>query len=269
MINTIFEIISDNIHYFRNNLGIALVNIKKQNKSSDLGWVWTVLKPMMYIAMFYIAISLGFKSSKSIDGIVCPYFIWLTTGLIPWFYVRDMISAGAKSFKVYKNVIKKVNYPSSVIPMIPAITHILIHIILVGILIVMSLFSGVRPSIHWIQLPLFMALMIWFVYVWSLFAGLITVITADFSNLIQAVKPALFWLSGIFFNTRGSDEHHLFFMLNPITYLVEGYRSCFCFNSWFWENPTSLGFFLLVMLVLTVLALFLYRKLKITLPEIV
>ena len=269
MIKLINEIISDIILYFRNSLGIALVNIKKQNRGSDLGWIWTVLKPMLYIAMFFIAISLGFKSSKNIEGIVCPYFVWLTTGLIPWFYVRDMISAGPKSFKNYKGILKKAKYPSAAIPMIPALTYLLVHLILVGILIVMCLLSGVRPNIHWIQLPFFLLLTLWFVYMWSLFAGMLTVLSTDFINLVTSVKPALFWLSGIFFNTRASDSHHLFFMLNPITYIVEGYRSSLCFNSWFWENMASLECFLLVMIVLTVLALFLYKKMKRTLPEIV
>ena len=269
MFNTIREIISDNYRYLGNNLRIALINLRKQNKGSDLGWVWTVLKPMLYIAMFYIAISLGFKSSKKIDDIVCPYFIWLTTGLVPWFYVRDIISAGAKCFKKYKGILKKSDYPPSAIPMIPTIGQLLVHLMLVGVLIVMTLLSGVRPDIHWIQLPFFMLLTVWFAYVWSLLAGLMTVISKDFTNFVTAVKPALFWLSGIFFNTRGSDEHQLFFTLNPVTYLVEGYRSTFCFNTWFWENMMSLQVFLLVMLVLTVVAVLFYKKLKISLPEIV
>lgn len=241
----------------------------RSNSSSDLGWIWNILKPLLYIGMFYVAINLGFRSSKDIDGIVCPYLIWLATGIYAWFYLQTAIFGGAGCFKKHKSLIYKLNYPVTVIPMIPVLSGLLTHVIMVGILFVMAVLSGVKPDIHWIQIPFYTCLAILFGYVWSLLSGLLTVLTADFQNLIKSIRPAFFWLSGIFFNSRARQGHQEMFLYNPITYIVEGYRNCVCYNMWFWENMRGLGAFLTVLLILLVASLILYRRMKKHLPDII
>ena len=263
------NIVKQNIEYFPRIFMTAKVDFFKNNSGTDLGWIWNILKPMMYVGMFYVAITLGIRHAKDIDGIVCPYIIWLATGIFAWFYLSKAILGGGACFKKNKTLIFKANYPVLVIPMIPGTAALWNHFFMVGFLVIMATLSGVKPTVYWLQIPFYTILMYIFAYVWSLLTGLCTVLSADFLNFIRSIRPAFFWLSGIFFNSRAEGRDPLMFLFNPITYLIEGYRNCICYNMWFWENMKGLGAFTLVLSVLTVLALALYHRLRRVLPEII
>ncbi|MBO5995011.1 MAG: hypothetical protein J6Q41_05820 [Firmicutes bacterium] len=269
MIKGIRDIVSENIEYLPKIARYGLLSIKKQNKGSDLGYLWIWLKPLMYVGMFYIALAFGIKNAKDIPGMVCPYIIWLASGLYPWFFMQSYAIGNAKVYLKYKMFIKKQNFPVSVIPMIPISTGFFIHLSLILLLLIMALLFGVKPSLTWLQIPIYTAAMMYFAYIWVLLTGLLTALTEDFSNVINSIKPAFFWLSGIFFNSRGRATAQIFFYLNPITFPVEGYRNCVAYNMWFWEEPGRLKGYLLTMLVLTILAVLLYRRVRRQLPEFI
>ena len=249
-------------------MSMSRINLKKQNKGADLGWIWSLAKPVIYIVMFYFAISLGFRQAKDIDGIVCPYLIWIAIGFSPWFYIQDMIIGGANCFKKNKSLIKNSTFPDDLVPAVNAMTGIFIHLLTVVIILILALIVGVKPNLCWIQIPFYTFLMIIMTYFWSMATGLLAIVSSDFVDLLRAVKPAFFWLSGILFNSRTAG-HRIVFIFNPITYLVEGYRNSVCYNKWFWEDPLGLACFMVVMLVMALVALLLYRRLRKQLPEII
>lgn len=247
---------------------ISKVWAKKENKGSDLGRIWAVVKPMMYIAMFYFAITLGFKSSKGIDGILCPYYIWMSAGMVPWFYIQDLIYSGANSFRMNKALITKTKYPIAAVPLIPVLTNLRVHLVMVLALFGLALVFGVTPCVYWLQVFFYMPLSVLFVYLWSLLMGMLNAVSADVLNLIKTVKPAFFWLSGILFNSRGMENLKPVFSYNPISFIVEGYRNAICYNQWFWEDPGALLDFGEVMLGMLILTLLVYGRLRDRIAEI-
>lgn len=258
VIRFIRRIFSENIEYMPVTKVIASMSLKKRHMTSDLGGVWEVLRPLMYILMFYVALSMGFKSAANIDGMVSTYFIWLASGIVAWFYLQDFIVGGATCFMTNKALLCKSQYPVTAVPLIMVIANLKIHVIMVGILMAMAVISGTMPSIYWLQIPVYMGFMIVFAYVWSYLTGLMNTVSPDILDFIKTVKPAFFWLSGILFNTRGRDS--IVFLINPICYLVEGYRNAICFNEWFWDNRKATWYFIGVMLFMIILTYLLDRK---------
>ena len=104
----------------------------------------------------------------------------------------------------------------------------------------------------------------------SLFASLLASMSKDFSNLVRSLVTAVFWLSGIIFNINSIDIPWLksLFMINPVTFLVEGYRNCFINQVWIWEQPKRLLYFLIILAILVVLALWTYRRLRKEIPDV-
>lgn len=267
MIKWFFTIISDNIKCLRPTLTMAAKDIKRAHMKSDLGWFWAIAKPLFYILMFYFAISTGFKNSRDIDGVVCPYFIWLASGIVPWQYISDLLVGGASCFNKYKSIIKSTKYPVSAIPTIPVISKLFIHCIMVVVLMIIAILMGVRPSIYWLQLPIYMALTFCFLYVWVLMTGLMNVMSADILEFIRTIRTAFFWLSGILFNSRGKKSP--FFTFNPIRFIAEGYRNVFAYHVWIWEQKRLLFNFCLVMLIMTFVTFLLYKRMAKRMPEFV
>lgn len=266
MIRWLIRIASENLKAFRQTNCLARMELKKTHMLSDFGWFWAIAKPLMYILMFYFALSTGFRTGKDIEGTVCPYFIWLASGIVPWQFISDLLTTGANCFVKRRALICKYDYPVTTIPMISVISKLYIHLIMLGVLIFLALMLGVRPSIYWLQLPIYMFLTIAFIYVWSFLTGLVNIMSTDVLELIKSVKPAFFWLSGILFNIRGRTNP--FFTYNPISFIAEGYRNVFAYNVWIWEERSLLTHFLIVMLILTAFTYILFRKLEKSLPEL-
>ena len=265
------EILSDNIRYFRRTLSLAYINQKKNYKGSALGPVWAFIKPVLYICVFYFAISIGFKSAKDIDGVITPYFIWLTTGMISWFYMRDMILGGASCFRKYRFLVTKMNYPVSTIPTIVSMSNLIIHCILMIGVLLLALAFGCAPTVYWIQLPVYMLLMFIFSTIWAMAAGLFSIVRRDFYNFLKSINMAIFWFSGILFDINGieNDLARTVLKLNPVSFILEGYRNSLCREVWIFDEWKKLvGFFLCSLLLLAV-ALWLYKKLRKQIPDII
>ena len=92
----------------------------------------------------------------------------------------------------------------------------------------------------------------------------------DFSNLIKSFITAIFWLSGIIWNVNTLQVEWLkkLLMLNPVTYIVEGYRNCFINKIWFWEQPDRIFIFAIIMFIMILMALWAYKKLRKEIPDV-
>jgi ABC-type polysaccharide/polyol phosphate export permease len=96
---------------------------------------------------------------------------------------------------------------------------------------------------------------------------MLSLLSNDILEFIGTCKPAFFWLSGILFNSRKSDN--IFFVLNPITFLVESYRNSLCYNMWLWGSTRALAGFAAVYGLLALITVLVYKKLKYRLPELI
>jgi len=268
-VRTLYKIIRNNIKYRGQIVAMARANLQKKYKGSDLGAFWAFIKPAMYIAVFYVAISMGFKGAKNIPGLECPYFIWLTIGMMAWFYIRDMLLGGAGAYKRYRVYITKINYPIEIIPSIAASSSLIVHTVLMCAALVLSMLFGVMPSIYWLEIPFYTFFMVLFSIVWSTATGFIAGINKDFYNFLSTMSQAVFWLSAILFDKHRmtSAAAQIFFLFNPVTYIVDGYRNAICWHVWFWEEPKAFGCYLVTFGVMTILAILSFKKFRKILPD--
>ena len=58
-------------------------------------------------------------------------------------------------------------------------------------------------------------------------------------NLVKSIVFAFLWISGIFFDIDNLENQTIaaILKLNPIAYLVKGFRESFMSEAWFWEHP--------------------------------
>ena len=267
---TLIELIKENICHWGQMWSLAMVDQKKRFRGSDMGWVWAFAKPCMYIVVFYVAITIGFRGSKDIDGLVCPYFVWLSIGMISFFFMRDMILNGANCFKKYGPLVTNAKYPVGTLPTSVIVSYLMIHFGMLILGIIVCFMFKTWPSIYWLETLFYMALMIILSFFWSIGTGVISVLYRDFYNFLQVINQMVFWLSAILFDVNGvGPGAQKVFLFNPITFIVEGYRNAFCRHIWFWDEPLKLVCFLIVLLVFAVVSVVLYKKLAKRLPDLV
>ena len=266
--HTFIEILKDHIQYKQQIFKLAKADIVKTYRGAALGWAWAIIKPAVTIFVYWFAFQIGIRSGKPVEGY--PFFLWLIAGLIPWFYINDMLTQGTESIRRYSYLVTKMKFPISTIPTFVSISKLMVNLFLIVVMILIFVFMGYSPDIYIIQLPIYIMLSFIFFTVFSLFASLLACMSKDFSNLIKSLVTAVFWLSGIVWNVNTIDIPWLKTLLkiNPVTYLVEGFRNCFIHKTWIWESPKTLLCFLAILLIMTMLSVIIYKKLRKEIPDV-
>ena len=266
--NSLVEIIKDHIQYRQQIFKLAKADLVKTYRGAALGWAWAIIKPAVTIFVYWFAFEIGLKSGGGVNGF--PFFLWLIAGVVPWFYMSDMMTGGTEAIRKYSYLVTKMKFPVSTIPTFVSISKFMVNLVLMVFVIAIFILMGHMPGIYILQLPIYMLLSFVFFTTFSLFASLLASMSKDFSNLVRSLVTAVFWLSGIIFNINSIDIPWLksLFMINPVTFLVEGYRNCFINQVWIWEQPKRLLYFLIILAILVVLALCTYRRLRKEIPDV-
>jgi teichoic acid transport system permease protein len=268
MFSTFVEILKDHIKYRKQLFKLAKSDIIKKYRGAALGWSWAVIRPAVTIFVFWFAFSIGIRHGKPIDGY--PFFLWLIAGMIPWFYMRDALNHGADSIRKYRFLVKRIKYPVDTIPTFVSLSEFATNVVLQIIMIFIFMGFGYMPTVYYLQIPLYMLLMLMFFTSWGLFAGVLSAMSSDFLNLVKAFVPALFWLSGILYNANDIPIHwiRVLLLFNPVTLIANGYRNSMIYDKWFWETPGEIRNYLIVLIIMVLLSVWAYKKLRKEIPDV-
>lgn len=264
----LIKILKEHVEYRQQIFKLAKADLIKTYRGAALGWSWAIIKPAVTIFVYWFAFSIGLRAGRDVSGY--PFFLWLIAGTIPWFYMSDMLTAGTDSIRKYSYLVTKMKFPVSTIPTFVSISKLAVNLILILIMIVLFALFGFFPDIYYLQLIVYIFMGFIFWTIWALFASLLAAISKDFSNLVKSFVTAVFWLSGILWNAETITVPWIkkLLMLNPVTYLINGYRNCLINKIWFWEQPKRLMYFCIITLILLVLALWAYRKVRKEIPDV-
>ena len=266
--NAFKRIISEHLQYRRQILKLAKSDLIKTYRGSFLGWFWALVKPAITIFVYWFAFSIGLRSGNSVDGY--PFFLWLLAGIVPWFYINEMFHAGTGSIKKYSYLVTKMKYPVSTIPTFVSLSSLFIHLILLMITICIFWLMGYAPNIYYLQLPYYILMMFLIFLMWDLFSAPLAAFSRDFHQFVKSTTTAIFWLSGILWNVNKIDIPWLRFLLylNPVTYIAEGFRNCFIYQKWFFEDAKALIGFWTVLIIGTLGAVYTFNRLRKEIPDV-
>lgn len=270
MFDSLKTVINEHISFRKQIVKLAKSDLIKTYSGSALGWLWALAKPLTTILVYWFAFSVGFKQTGSINGY--PYILWLVAGLVPWFYMSNMLSKGMYAMRAYSYLITKMKFPVSTISTIVSISNIIVNFSLMAIAILVYVLMGHSIDIYFLQLPFYYLLMFSLFTSWSLFSAPLAAISKDFYNMIKSGIMAVLWVSGILWNPRTMGDSipalKTFLAINPVTYLVEGFRGIFIYKEWFFERPQLFMNFMIVLLIMFSAGLLMQKKLKKDIPDV-
>ena len=268
MIDTIKLIFQEHKSYKPQIFMLAKSDLIKTYRGAALGWAWAVIKPMVTLFVFWFAFSVGLRHGAPVEGY--PFFLWLEAGFLPWFYMQELITGGAGCIRKYRHLVTKMKFPISIIPTYYNISHLYTHFILLALSIILFMCFGHMPDVYLLQIPFYMLLMFMFFTVWALLAGMLSAISKDFQNLVNAFSSAIFWMSGIIYNVDEIKTRWIRILLkfNPVTVISSGYRRAFVYKKWFWQDKVSIICFSITFIVFAVLAIRSYRDLREDIPDV-
>ena len=262
MIDTLKEVIEENWLWRQQIFNLAKIDVRKTCRGAVLGWVWLFVKPLIYIAVFWFALEMGLRAGS--DTAEYPYLLWLTAGLVPWFFMQSMISTGANVYKRYPFLVNKIHFPLSAISTFYVLAEFFVYLALMLLVVVVCFATGVSLSIYALQLIPIALVMLAFWTCFSIALSPLSAISKDFSNLLKAFSTPIFWVSGIIFDVFSLPLPWLTQALafNPVTFFATASRAALCDKYWLWERPELLIPFLVVFLATATVMLLSYKKLR-------
>ena len=240
---------------------MARVSLTKKYSGSTLGVIWAFVRPTMYYLVYWFAISVGIRGSRELHGI--PFAFWLMPGITAWFFIADVINISGVSIIKNKHLVTKMVYPKETIPTSEVLANFFVHLVMLGVVTVIFLVLGFGLSIYYLQLPYYILCCLSFCLALSFLLSALTAISKDFRHALKSGVTLLFWLTPILWAIEkiGSPLKQIV-KLNPLTYLVSGYRNCFVNEVWFFQEWRYALYFWGVTIVLALLAAFVFNKLK-------
>lgn len=248
---------------------LAVFELKKKSRGAALGYGWFFVKPAVYIFCFWFALDVGLRAGHTDPG-APPYILWLAAGIVPWFFMSNMLSGGIDVLHRYSYLVNKIKFPLSGISTIFTISTFIIQLALMAILVAAYIISGQPLDITLIQIPFLLAMMFMFWDMASILFSQLSAMSKDFSNFMHALSTPFFWLSGVIFNVHAINTEWIQVVLafNPITFFVSAFRDAIYNHTWFWENTQMLGGFLIVCVVTLFAMGAVYKRLNKEVPDV-
>lgn len=250
-------------------LKLSRNDFKTRYAGSYLGMVWALVQPVVTVLLYWFVFGTIMQSRQSIGNTEIPYVLWLTAGLVPWMYFSEALSNGTNALLEYNYLVKKVVFKISILPIIKVFAATFMHVFFVGVMLVLYFCYGNAPSLYMLQLIYFSFCMFILVLAICYTTCAVVVFFRDLNQIIGIFLQIGMWATPILWNiTMLSPKLQVIFKLNPIFYIVNGYRSALFEKTWFWEDFYSTMYFWIVVILLFGLGALIFKRLKVHFADV-
>ena len=247
---------------------LAKNDFKKRYAGSYLGAVWAMVQPVVTVAMYYIVFDLVMGTGKSMVPDK-PYVLFLTAGLVPWFYFSEALNSGTNALLEYNYLVKKVVFKISVLPIIKIIAATFIHVFFAVVLLVIAACYGYFPTVYTIQIVYYSFCLFIFVLGLCYSTCAVMVFFKDIGQIISILLQIGMWATPILWDINGiSPIAQTLVKINPLVYIVNGYRSAIFEKQWFFEDFYSTMYFWIFTVVIFGIGALVFKRLKVHFADV-
>jgi lipopolysaccharide transport system permease protein/teichoic acid transport system permease protein len=123
--------------------------------------------------------------------------------------------------------------------------------------------SGILPSLYWLQAIYYMVAAVFFILGMSWLLSSLGVFVKDITYIVAIFLRFTFWLTPIFWNINMIPERlRIYIKINPMFYIVQGYRESFIYQVPFWEHPVYALYFWGLSCIMLIVGVIVFRRLR-------
>ncbi len=247
---------------------LAKNDFKTKFAGSYLGVTWAFVQPVVTVFLYWFVFDLALGARASIRGeLPLPYVLWLVAGIVPWFFFSDCVSAGTSVLSEYNYLVKKVVFHVDILPVVKVFSSIFVHVFFVAFTEILFLCFGYPPDFYVLQ-ALYYSLGVLILSLGvTYFTSAVSVLFPDVRQIVNIALQVGVWATPIMWNINDMKEKIpgpvlTILKLNPLYYVVTGYREAFIDKVWFWEHPGMTAYFWAATAVVCLIGGSVFRRLK-------
>ena len=201
---------------------LTLRDIKVRYKQTVLGVLWAIIQPLFMMIIF--TAFFGRLAGIPSDGIPYPLFVY--AGLLPWIFFSNALNSSGNSLVGNSSLITKVYFPRMIIPISAVASGLIDVLISFGLLLLLMLYYGIGFSPNIMMLPILTLLTALLATAIGMWMSALNVKYRDIRYALPfLIQLWMFATPIIYPSSLIPDKWRWLFIINPLTGLIEGYRS--------------------------------------------
>jgi len=241
-------------------LEMAKRDIAAQFSGSLIGFAWAFINPLAMILILWLVFSVGLKVAPQKN---VPFVVWLTAAIAVWNTFLEVINTSTSTLLANTHLVKKVLFPLSILPIVKLVSAFATHLIFLLVLFVLIGVHGMPFSFFWFQSLYYFFAMSVLVLGISWMTSSLNVFARDTAQIVNVSLTFGFYLTPIIWDLRIMPERLQFlFKLNPMLYIVQGYRDSFIYFVPFWHHWELTLYFWCVTLILLAVGATIFLRLR-------
>lgn len=249
-------------------LNLAKNDFKTKYAGSYLGIIWAFIQPVITVLVYWFVFEIGLRQTGNSD---VPFVLWLIAGLVPWFFFSDALNGGTNSLLEYNYLVKKVVFKISVLPIVKILSAFFVNVFFILFTMVIYACYGKYPDLYYLQIIYYIICVFMLVLGLSYLTSAVVIFFRDLTQIISIILQIGVWMTPIMWNidTMGLSSKITFILkLNPMFYVVQGYRDVLINKIWFWEHGTMTIYFWSFTLITFILGTIVFKRLKIHFADV-
>ena len=210
-------------------MNLVLRDLKVRYRNSVLGFVWSLLNPLLMMIVFTFVFTIIIPS-----GSIENFPIFLLAGLLPWQFFSNSIGMATRSVVDNAHLIKKVYFPREALPLAGVLSNLVNF--LLALIVLFSLFPLFRMGVtSWVFfLPVIILIQSLFTLGLAFVLSSLNVFYRDVQHIMDTLMLIWFFLTPVFYsledmqpvlNKLSVNLRTLIYILNPMASLIEAYRA--------------------------------------------
>lgn len=198
-----------------------MTDFKLKYQGSTLGYLWSLLRPLLLFGILYVIFALVIKTG---DGI--PHFpVYLLLGIVLWTFFTDMTAQSLGSIVGRGDLIRKISIPRWIIVFSSSLLALINLGLNLIVVIVMMLVNQVEITWHTLLLPIVLVELYIFALGISLFLSAAFVKYRDVNYIWEVVLQAGFYLTPILYSlTIIPLQFQKIMLISPLAQVIQDAR---------------------------------------------
>lgn len=239
---------------------LAKNDFKTRFAGSFFGMFWAFVQPVITILIYWFVFSVGFRT-PSVSN--CPFVLFLTAGMVPWFFFSEAWNGATSSLLEYSYLVKKVVFQISTLPIVKVLSAIFVSLFFHVFMCIIFVCYGYLPNLYWLQLFYYIICLFLLALSLSYITCSVLPFFRDLGQIMNILLQILVWMTPIMWDVAIIPESLRWIVkINPIYYIVQGYRNTLISGRWFWQDLTWMIYFWLVLGLLFAMGTSLFQKMR-------
>ncbi|NLG22388.1 MAG: ABC transporter permease [Actinomycetales bacterium] len=171
-----------------------------ENQDNHLGWLWSVINPILLGVAYYLIFGVLIGTRGGIDNFVT----FLTIGLFVFIPISSALASGTKVLISRIKMIRSLTFPRVILPITVTLSQFVSAGPAFAVLVVIALLAGEPVTAEWLLFPVALLIVFFMCLGFALIGSRLVHAFRDLGNLMPLLTRLLRYVSGVFFSLEAS-----------------------------------------------------------------